>query len=538
MARGYFTTPISENLEETPEGFLIARNCVIGRTGSQTYSVRDLPQEAARDMGVDVSNPAAQIDLFRAAEDVFHPDTLRSGEGKSVCDGHPPDFVNPDNFNEYARGHMQNVRRGTGQLESGDEPMVADVLITAEPLLSKVRNKQVRELSLGYDFAIEKRGPRIHQVDIVINHLAVVPKGRAGPEARIQDAAPPDAEASSPGHGAGRAAQGANNNAPQPKQHKEKHRMRNPFLHIWGRGLRAMANDADTDPEDLAQAALDLAKREDDRHMDDRHGRDEEFEIERTGQVSDRRSRDARRGRDLDPEIEVTHTEDRRRRLYDRLDDIMDARDRRATDTDLEELKDLLTQFFSEEEQEPEHAGDDEEEEEIVEVDPAELEEVLEAEDTEAEPGEEVGLSGEENLEAEDGAEEDGDDMECAHCGTAMDGEACPECGCRDGKAKDAKRRAKDRATAHDGAAATLRMIRRAVAQDGGPATRAAFNTALSTLSRTSRARDARANYGGFQAGARDRSRLPNSNVARAADAEAENAKLQEYYDNRRKAGN
>ena len=41
----YFAEYLSENIAETPEGFLICRNAVIGRTGYQTYLVRELKPE-------------------------------------------------------------------------------------------------------------------------------------------------------------------------------------------------------------------------------------------------------------------------------------------------------------------------------------------------------------------------------------------------------------------------------------------------------------------------------------------------------------
>ena len=189
-AHGYLASPISDNIREMEDGTLVIESCPIARTGFMTYAVKDLPQQAAKDLGVDVSNPSASIDLYRSANDVFAPEFLASLNGRPICENHPPDFVTPDTFSKYSKGHMQNVRKGDEPLENGEWPIVADLIISGEPLVSKVLNKELRELSLGYDFAIKRVGEQIRQVGMMGNHLAVVSAGRAGDEVRINDAAP------------------------------------------------------------------------------------------------------------------------------------------------------------------------------------------------------------------------------------------------------------------------------------------------------------------------------------------------------------
>lgn len=322
MSKGYFTTPLSEHLEETPEGFLIARDCVLGRTGWQTYKVSELPREAADALGVDMSNPNASIELYRPAEEVFAPQALASLNGKPVTDDHPNSedgFVHPDNFTEFARGHVQNPHRGSAPLEDGEWPIVGDVHITAEPLLSKVRNKLKRELSLGYDYALRRVGDRIEQHDFVYNHQAVVGNARAGHEARIADAA-------------------ATESPPAPLSQeepaltlttttKEKRPVKNQFLHLLGLGLRAKAADADGDPEELAQAAMEIGKH-----------------AEPPAQSADK------------------HTDDRKR-AHDALDRIMDGKGTAADE-------ETFAKWAKQEAAEPEHEAEDD-------LDTSELEETL-----------------------------------------------------------------------------------------------------------------------------------------------------------------
>ena len=508
---GYLASPLSEHISEMPDGSLLIVGCPIARTGWQEYSVRDLPQERAKQLGIDISNPSAMIDLYRPASEVFKPEFLASLNGRPVTDGHPPGFVDPTNFNQYSKGHIQNPRRGLHPLEDGEWPVIADLVISGEPLVGKVRTKQAREISLGYDFTIDRDGDCIIQCDYVANHTAVVPKGRAGdliaigdaaPDLTAQRATPPEPAASPPEPSAGHVA--LTTHASTTK--KEKPKVKNNLLHLLGLGLRAKAADAETDPEELAQAAVDVGKFADDK----RKAGDEDFEIEETGQVKDRK----RKAKDLDPEIEETHTNDRRRKMHDALDKMLDAK---GKDEDLTELGDMLKEFFGQEAQEPEHQVGDveelpEEEEEVEDADPAELEEVLGEEAEDEEPCPECGLPGEE-CECED-AEEEEEEVE------------------------DKKRRAKDRATAHDGAVATLKMLRPVVARCKDAPMKNAFNTALASVSRASRARTGDSGYSRFAAGSRARSGNLPHNTARAADAAADaNAKLQKYYDERRKGG-
>ena len=45
----------ADNIHEKEDGTLIVENCPIARTGWQTYAIRDLPQQAAKELGIDVS---------------------------------------------------------------------------------------------------------------------------------------------------------------------------------------------------------------------------------------------------------------------------------------------------------------------------------------------------------------------------------------------------------------------------------------------------------------------------------------------------
>ena len=169
----YYGHDISPNQTETAEGYLICRNVPIARTGVQQYLAGDLRLEG---------DPERIVDVERRAEDVFEDAALASFEGKPVTDGHPPENVGPENFAAYARGHVQNVRRE-------GEYVVADLYVNDPVLASQIQNRVKREVSCGYLCIYTHDGTGYRQTHIRGNHVAVVPRGRAGREVAIKDAA-------------------------------------------------------------------------------------------------------------------------------------------------------------------------------------------------------------------------------------------------------------------------------------------------------------------------------------------------------------
>lgn len=174
MAIAYYGDRISPHMTDTPEGFLICHDVPIARTGPQDY--------LAREMMLD-GDPERIVTVQRYPEDVFETAALASFEGKPVTDGHPPENVGPENYSNYAKGHVQNVRR------SGDY-IVADLYINDANLAEEVRNNVKREVSCGYLCSYVPDGAGYRQSNIRGNHVAVVPKGRAGSTVAIQDTAP------------------------------------------------------------------------------------------------------------------------------------------------------------------------------------------------------------------------------------------------------------------------------------------------------------------------------------------------------------
>lgn len=174
MAIAYYGARISPHMTRTPEGYLICHDVPINRTGDQEYTARDLQLDG---------DPDRLVIVHRYPEDVFDPAALASFEGKDITQGHPPENLTPENQAAYSKGHIENVRR------VGDNT-VADLYIKDAGLASDVENNVVREVSCGYLCDYVPDGNGYKQQRIRGNHVAVVPRGRAGHDVAIKDAAP------------------------------------------------------------------------------------------------------------------------------------------------------------------------------------------------------------------------------------------------------------------------------------------------------------------------------------------------------------
>lgn len=176
--RYHTSSQLSEHLFETPEGFLLCPGVAIARTGAQTY--------AADEVDADVAGDADTVVMLRDPEEVFAPEAIASFEGKPLTVEHPEGGdVNAGNWKKLAVGHVQNVRRGEG---ADADLLLADILVTDAEAIRLIREEGLRELSCGYDADSEAVRPGVgRQMNISGNHVALVPRGRAGSRCRIND---------------------------------------------------------------------------------------------------------------------------------------------------------------------------------------------------------------------------------------------------------------------------------------------------------------------------------------------------------------
>lgn len=172
----FFTTRLGNTRFEMADGSLLCKDVPIARTGAQVYDESELP-------GI-VGDEDGEIVVTRDAEEVFRPETLASFEGMAFTLGHPKDMVNPGNWKEHAHGHIQNVRRGTGDQS---DLMLCDIHIKTAEAIQQVMSG-LEQISMGYDADYEQKGPgQARQHSIIGNHCAGVLNGRAGIRCSIGD---------------------------------------------------------------------------------------------------------------------------------------------------------------------------------------------------------------------------------------------------------------------------------------------------------------------------------------------------------------
>jgi hypothetical protein len=160
-----FITTLTENMYYDQNGYLVCTDAVLGRTGSQEYTKREL--------GIDNSNDI--IEVYRLEEYVFDEDSMKSLEGRPLTLKHPKSLVTIENHQELAKGEVFNVRREGNTI-------IGDIRVTDEKVAKLIVDKKMRELSLGYiqDLKYDEEKDIYYFTNIIYNHIALVKRGRAG----------------------------------------------------------------------------------------------------------------------------------------------------------------------------------------------------------------------------------------------------------------------------------------------------------------------------------------------------------------------
>lgn len=158
------------------DGYLAGR-VKAARTGVQQY--------AGKEVGWPERDSVA---VYRPLDEVMRVDSLASYKGKPVTDGHPDVRVSAENWRDMAHGTVMGVQRD-------GEAVALDLNVSAKSLIDKIEAGEARQLSAGYVAKIDRTSGETEdgtpydavQRDIYVDHLAVVPAGRAGSEFRIGD---------------------------------------------------------------------------------------------------------------------------------------------------------------------------------------------------------------------------------------------------------------------------------------------------------------------------------------------------------------
>jgi hypothetical protein len=165
----YDFAPITGS-ETTDEGYLRVW-CRAARTGTQLYRRAD----------------GSQVREYRPPEEVSNPDSLSTFGMKPATWGHPPVLLDSANTKQFQVGYSgSQVRYNDGFVEVA-------LVITDQDAIEKIKRKDATEVSAGYkvDFdptpGLTPEGEEYAGVqrNIRVNHIAIVPRGRAGPEVRL-----------------------------------------------------------------------------------------------------------------------------------------------------------------------------------------------------------------------------------------------------------------------------------------------------------------------------------------------------------------
>ncbi len=163
--RGELAKPV-----KTPEGWLLVEG-KLSRTGIFLYRNAD----------------GSERRELRLPEEVFHKDSLDSFIMRPVTDDHPEEWLTADNVRRYQVGTLGESIRRDGDYLAGR------LMVTDAQAVAHLEGRSKVELSLGYLCDLEMK-PGVHngerydaiQRNIRGNHVALVERGRAGPEARVR----------------------------------------------------------------------------------------------------------------------------------------------------------------------------------------------------------------------------------------------------------------------------------------------------------------------------------------------------------------
>lgn len=158
--------------KQIKNGYLLIEDNIVARTGIQKYTKREL--------GLGDSNEV--INVYRPPEQVFDADSLASYNESPITIYHPKQFVDATNHDKLAVGDLP---KAVADQESG--VIRADLIVKTKKGLQAV-NDGLTQLSMGYTADIILRDGvtddgtvyQAVQENIRINHIALVPKGRAG----------------------------------------------------------------------------------------------------------------------------------------------------------------------------------------------------------------------------------------------------------------------------------------------------------------------------------------------------------------------
>ena len=169
----------------TPSGMMLA-DAILSRSGVLWYA----PSEIGA-LGAGLVDPKrGLIAVYRTRASLADPATLDSLIGAPITLGHPADGVTPATYQRDAVGTVIGEPRVVD--EDGVSYLVAPIIIGSDKALANLESGS-DELSIGYDHQLEANEDEAVSAElrsvgpILVNHVAIVDRGRAGRKVRVLD---------------------------------------------------------------------------------------------------------------------------------------------------------------------------------------------------------------------------------------------------------------------------------------------------------------------------------------------------------------
>lgn len=168
-------------LSRTSDGYAVME-CPVARSGIQEYLAAEMG-DAFKDR-----DPRSVVRVYRPDDVIFGDASLQGYAHKPLTNDHPPEQVTADNWKKYAIGH-------TGDEVTVREKRVRVPMLMADAAAISDVEAGKREWSAGYSVSFDVASgttPDGQAYDAIvtgqkINHIALVDRGRAGPDCRIGD---------------------------------------------------------------------------------------------------------------------------------------------------------------------------------------------------------------------------------------------------------------------------------------------------------------------------------------------------------------
>ena len=176
----------AEAEDSSKRPYIAVKKCRIMRSGVQLYARDEVPQELLASLPADKAGKKV-LKVYRRPEAVVKH--LKDYNYLPLVNGHPDEDVTPDNHKKLEIGHIGGVAE-LKVLDDGNVYVENDVVMDDRAAWAEYKNGK-KELSIGLEAVWVVSDSPDWDLEVVdftnVNHVALVPRGRAGSLARITD---------------------------------------------------------------------------------------------------------------------------------------------------------------------------------------------------------------------------------------------------------------------------------------------------------------------------------------------------------------